>query len=46
VSWVAIHAAEALRRSGRTDLLETLAQTRNRRSSILMSEVLFRDAGP
>ena len=45
VSWVAIHAAEALRRSGRTDLLETLARTRGRRSSILMSEVLFRDAG-
>lgn len=46
VSWVAIHAAEALRRSGRGDLLEAAAATKGRRSSILMSEVLFRDAGP
>jgi hypothetical protein len=45
VSWVAIHAAEALRRAGRGDLLEAAARTTGRRSSILMNEVLFRDAG-
>lgn len=45
VSWVAIHAAEGLRRSGRQDLLEEVARARRRRSSILVSEVLFRDVG-
>ena len=45
VSWVAIHAAEGLRRSGRQDLLEEVARARRRRSSILVSEMLFRDAG-
>ena len=45
VSWVAIHAAEGLRQSGRTDLLEQVAAAHRRRSSIIVSEVLFRDAG-
>lgn len=45
VSWVAIHAAEGLRRSGRADLLEEVARARRRRSSIIVSEVMFRDAG-
>lgn len=43
VSWVAIHAAEGLRRSGRADMLEAVAQTRRRRSSIIVNEMLFRD---
>lgn len=45
VSWVAIHAAEGLRRSGRPDLLARLAHVQRRRSSILVSEILFRDGG-
>lgn len=43
VSWVAIHAAEGLRRSGRSDLLEQVARVRKRRSSIIVSEVMLRD---
>jgi len=43
VGWVAIHAAEGLRRSGRSDLLEAVVEARNRRSSMVVSEVLFRD---
>lgn len=46
VAWVAIHAAEGLRRSGRSDLLEAMVQARGRRSSIVVSEVLFRDGAP
>lgn len=45
VSWVAIHAADGLRRSGRSDLLDQVARAQRRRSSIIVSEVLFRDAG-
>lgn len=45
VSWVAIHAAEALRRSGRSDLLEAVAAARERRSSIISREVLFKEPG-
>lgn len=45
VSWVAIHAAEGLRKSGRTDLLEVVARAHRRRSSIIVSEVLFKDPG-
>ena len=45
VAWVAIHAAEGLRRSGRPDLLARLATAQQRRSSIVVNEMLFRDAG-
>ena len=45
VSWVAIHAAEGLYRSGRTDVLEQAGRARGRRSSIIVNEILFRDAG-
>lgn len=45
VPWVAIRAAEGLRRSGRPDLLDRLAAARQRRSSIVVSEMLFRDTG-
>jgi HEAT repeat protein len=43
VAWVAIHAAEGLRRSGRPQLLERLREAEQRRSSIVVREILFRD---
>lgn len=45
VSWVAIHAAEALRRAGRTDLLEQAAEARQRRASVVSREMLFQADG-
>jgi HEAT repeat protein len=45
VAWVAIHAAEGLRRSGRPELLARLAAAQQRRSSVIVNEMLLRDAG-
>jgi HEAT repeat protein len=42
VSWVAIHAAEGLRRAGR-GVLEAVAEVRQRRSSMVAREMLFQD---
>jgi HEAT repeat protein len=42
VSWVAIHAAEGLRRGGR-GVLEAVAEVRQRRSSMVAREMLFHD---
>ncbi len=44
VSWVAIHAAEGLRRAGR-GVLEAVAEVRQRRSSMVAREMLFQDDG-
>ena len=42
VSWVAIHAAEGLRRRGRA-VLEAVAEVRRRRSSVVAREMLFQE---
>jgi HEAT repeat protein len=42
VSWVAIHAAEGLRRGGRA-VLEAVAEVRRRRSSVVAREMLFKE---
>jgi hypothetical protein len=42
VSWVAIHAAEGLRRGGRA-VLEAVAEVRRRRSSVVAREMLFQE---